>query len=123
MKVDQELISVALDAVLERNQVARFGAIPLKSLVRHWEAIRLRSTDLAAGIEQLFKQGRIDLEPRCDGLWVRRKGKDAAGSVGPYAKLRASVRAIVVGIAIEQVNLRRGDGYSGVDRRLAGHGP
>ena len=84
MKVDQKLISAALDAVLERNHVARFGAIPLKALAEHWEAIRLRSTDLAAGVEELYKLGRIDLETRRDGLWLRRKGRDTAATGGPY---------------------------------------
>jgi hypothetical protein len=123
MKVDYELISAALDAVLERNKVAPYGAIPLKSLAQHWENIRLRSTDLASGIEELYKQGRIDLEARRDGLWLRRKGKETPASGGPYSKLRASVRAIVVGIALERVNKRRPDGYSGFDRRGAVRGP
>jgi hypothetical protein len=119
MKIDLELISAALDDVLERNKVARFGAIPLKTLALHWESIHLRSSDLASGIEAMYKNGRIDLEPRNDGLWVRRKGKNSLSSGGPYTKLRASVRAITVGLALEQVQRRRGDSYSGADRRVA----
>jgi hypothetical protein len=122
MKIDLELISAALDSVLERNRVARFGAIPLKALVPHWETIRLRSSDLAAGVEELYRQGRIDLEPRRDGLWVRRKGQDAVGIGGSYKKLRASVRAVILGLALERVHRRRGDGYSGYDRRSAARG-
>lgn len=121
MNVDLEIISAALDSVLEQNKVAPFGAIPLKALAEHWEAVRLRSTDLAAGIEALYGEGSIDLEPRRDGLWVRRRGKDA-GARGAYEKLRTSVRSVVIGIALDRIHRRQGDGYCGMDRRLASRG-
>ena len=121
MKVDHVLICAALDSVLEQNKVASFGAIPLNALVEHWEAVRLRSTDLATGIETLYGEGRIDLEPRRDGLWIRRRGKDTAAH-GAYEQLRTSVRGIVIGIALDRIHGRRGDGYCGMDRRHASRG-
>ncbi|MDB5977318.1 MAG: hypothetical protein JWR07_4078 [Nevskia sp.] len=121
MKVDHELISAALDSVLEQNKVTSFGAIPLKTLAEHWEAIRLRSTDLAAGIEALYGAGWIDLELRRDGLWVRRLDK-GAGVHGAYEKLRTSLRGIVIGIALDRIHRRGGDGYCGMDRRRASRG-
>lgn len=118
MKIDLELISAALDAVLKQNKVARYGAIPLGTLLEHWESVRLRSSDLGSGIEALCRQGRIALEQRRDGLWVRRRGKES-GARGVYDKLLASVRGMVVGLALDRIHRRRVDGYSGIDRRLA----
>ena len=117
MKIDLELISAALDAVLKENRVARFGAIPLRTLAEHWESVRLRSSDLVSGIEILSVQGRLDLEARSDGLWVRRKSR-ASGDVGAYDKLRSSVHELVMSVALTRVRMRQGDGYSGFDRRL-----
>jgi hypothetical protein len=116
MKVDLKLISAALSAVLERGQVAPYGAIPLRTLVDYWESIRLRSSDLGIGIEELHRQGHIALEPRGDGLWIRRRGK-VEDSNTPYGRLRDAVNGLVTGLALEQVQQRRPDGYSGMDRR------
>jgi hypothetical protein len=122
MKVDLKLISAALSAVLERGQVAPYGAIPLRILVEYWESIRLRSSDLSIGIEELHRLGQIALEPRSDGLWVRRRGK-VEDSNTPYGRLREAVNGLVTGLALEQVQQRRPDGYSGQDRRRARGNP
>ncbi|HZR37234.1 MAG TPA: hypothetical protein VFA75_17830 [Nevskia sp.] len=115
MKVDLKLISAALNAVLERYQVAPHGAVPLRVLAGHWESIRLRSSDLANGIEELYRQGLIGLEPRQDGLWVRRRGR--AEQATPYGRLSAAVNGLVTGLALEQVQRRQSDSYFGQDRR------
>jgi hypothetical protein len=117
MKVDLKLISAALSAVLERSQVAPYGAIPLRTLVDFWEGIRLRSSDLGIGIEELHRQGQIALEPRGDGLWIRRRGKTEDNNGTAYGRLREAVNGLVTGLALEQVQQRRPDGYAGHDRR------
>jgi hypothetical protein len=117
MKVDLELISAALNHVLLTHRVAPLGAIPLRDLLEHWEAIHLRNSDLSAGIEALHRQGRIELEPRRDGLWVRRRGTGETTAPDAYGKLRDAVRELVVGLNLEKVRRRRSDGYSGIDRR------
>ncbi len=121
MKVDLELISTALDSVLEQNKVDSDGAIPLKALMDHWEAIRLRSSDLSSGIDVLHARGRIELERRRDGVWVRRTGKHTIAP-GAYERLLESFRGVVTGLALHQLRQRRGDGYSGMDRRIAPRG-
>lgn len=121
MKVDLKLISAALSAVLERGQVAPYGAIPLRTLVEYWEGIRLRSSDLGIGIEELHRLGQIALEPRGDGLWIRRRGKNEDSNT-PYGRLRDAVNGLVTGLALEQVQQRRPDGYSGRDRRRTRNG-
>lgn len=121
MKVNLELISAALDSVLEQNNVASHGAIPLKSLVDHWKGTRLRSSDLSMGIDTLHAQGRIELERRRDGVWVRRLGKHTT-TQGAYEKLLKSVRDVFGRLAQDQLRQRRSDNYSGVDRRLAPRG-
>jgi hypothetical protein len=121
MKVDLKLISAALSAVLERGQVAPYGAIPLRTLLDYWEGIRLRSSDLGLGIEELHRLGQITLEPRSDGLWIRRRAR-ADDSGTPYGRLREAVNGLVTGLALEQVQQRRPDGYSGLDRRRSRSG-
>lgn len=118
MKIDLDLISTALDSVLEENGVANFGAVPLRKLAEHWESVHLRSSDMVAGIETLFQQGRLDLETRRDGLWVRRKSPRTASN-GTYDKVRASVRELILSFSLARVRAvrRRSDGYCGVDRR------
>ncbi|MFI4979893.1 MAG: hypothetical protein ACHQIO_06055, partial [Nevskiales bacterium] len=91
---------------------------PLRTLAEHWESVRLRSSDLVSGIEILCLQGRLDLEARSDGLWVRRKVR-ASADVGAYDKLRASVHELVMSAALTRVRMRQGDGYSGIDRRVS----
>lgn len=118
MKIDLDLISAALNHVLQKHRVAPMGAIPLRDLLEHWEAIHLRSSDLSAGIEALHRLGSIELEPRRDGLWVRRRGTVEAAP-DAYGKLRVAVRELVVGLNLEKVRRRRSDGYSGIDRRQA----
>jgi hypothetical protein len=118
MKVDLKLITAALNAVLERHQVAPQGAVPLRTLSEYWEAIRLRSSDLVSGIEELYRLGHIGLETRADGLWVRRRGR-SEDTTTPYGRLSAAVNGLVTGLALEQVQMRRPDGYSGQDRRRA----
>lgn len=118
MKIDLDLISAALDAVLKESRVARFGAIPLRTLAEHWESVRLRSSDLVSGIEILCLQGRLDLESRSDGLWVRRKPR-ASANVGAYYKLRTSVHELVMSVALTRVRRRQSDGYCGSDRRVS----
>jgi len=115
MKVDLKLISAALSAVLERYHVAPQGAVPLRALAGYWEGIRLRSTDLASGIEELYRQGHIGLESRQDGLWVRRHGSIEQPT--PYGRLSAAVNGLVTGLALEQVQRRQSDAYFGLDRR------
>ena len=116
MKVDLELISTALDSVLERNKVDSDGAIPLQALMDHWETIRLRSSDLSTGIDVLHARGCIEFERRRDGVWLRRTGRHTDSS-GAYERLLQSVRGVVTGFALYQLRLRQGDGYSGMDRR------
>lgn len=116
MKVDLKLITAALNAVLERHQVSPHGAVPLRTLSEYWEAIRLRSSDLVIGIEELYRLGHIGLESRSDGLWVRRRGRTDDPNT-PYGRLAAAVNGLVTGLALEQVQLRRPDGYNGLDRR------
>jgi len=115
MKVDLKLISAALGAVLEQYQVGPHGAVPLRVLAGYWEGIRLRSGDLASGIEELYRQGQIGLESRQDGLWVRRHGHAAQQT--PYGRLSAAVNGLVTGLALEQVQRRQTDAYFGQDRR------
>lgn len=115
MKVDLKLISAALNAVLERNHIAPQGAVPLRTLSEYWEAIRLRSSDLVTGIEELYRLGQIGLESRPDGLWVRRHGRFDGSTA--YGRLTSAVNGLVTGLALEQVQMRRADGYSGQDRR------
>ncbi len=115
MKVDLKLISAALNAVLERNRVAPQGAVSLRTLSEYWEAIRLRSSDLVSGIEELYRLGQIGLESRPDGLWLRRHGR--ADDNTAYGRLSTAVHGLVTGLALEQVQQRRSDGYSGQDRR------
>lgn len=115
MKVDLKLITAALHAVLERNQVAPQGAVPLRRLSEYWETIHLRSSDLVTGIEELYRMGQIGLESRPDGLWVRRQGRVEEHSA--YGRFASAVNGLVTGLALEQVQMRRPDGYSGQDRR------
>ena len=120
MKVDLELISAALDQVLRNNRATATDAIPLKSLVEHWESIRLRSHDLAAGIEALYARGSIGLESRGDGLWIRHRGiRPRPANDSPYERLRSSVRDLSLHIALSRVQQRQPDGYCGLDRRLS----
>ncbi len=121
MKVDLELISTALDSVLERNKVDSDGAIPLQALMDHWETIRLRSSDLNTGIDLLHARGCIEFERRRDGVWLRRTSKHTV-SPGAYERLLQSVRSVVAGFALYQLRLRQDDGYSGMDRRNASRG-
>lgn len=118
MNVDLDLISAALDAVLERNGVAPFGAIPLRLLIEHWETVHLRSSDLGAGIEELCRQGRIGFEQRHDGLWVRRR-RDPQAAAGAYQGLMGKLRGFALSQALRQVSQRQADDYSGSDRRGA----
>lgn len=115
MKVDLKLISAALNAVLERYQVAPHGAVPLRVLAGYWQDIHLRSGDLASGIEELYRLGQIGLESRQDGLWVRRHGRVEQAT--PYGRLSAAVNGLVTGLALEQVQRRGSDAYFGQDRR------
>ncbi|HWY23905.1 MAG TPA: hypothetical protein VNX47_03235 [Nevskia sp.] len=121
MKVDLKLISAALNAVLERNQVAPLAAVPLRTLSEYWEGIRLRSSDLVSGIEELYRLGQIGLESRSDGLWVRRHGRVDDSTA--YGRLSTAVNGLVTGLALEQVRQRRSDGYSGQDRRRPREAP
>lgn len=122
MKVDPELISTALVSLLREKRVASYGAIPLKDLTDRWELTRFRSSDLSTAIEALHAQGRISFEVRRDGLWVRRRGEQPAMH-SIYAKILISARRLFAGLALIQIQRRRGDGYSGLDRRITQHGP
>jgi len=120
MKIDPKLISAALDLVLQKKQVAALGAIPLKDLAEYWESTRLRSSDLAAGIEILHASGSIGLEARHDGLWIRRKaGRAQPAALGAYEKLRLSIQELGLSFALTRLKKRQGDGYCGMDRRLS----
>ncbi|MDB5977316.1 MAG: hypothetical protein JWR07_4076 [Nevskia sp.] len=121
MNINLALISAVLDSVFKENNVARFGAIPLNTLTERWESIRLRRSDLTASIEGLSQEGLIELETRRDELWVRRKGKDV--STPPvYERLLTSVDRFLNDRAVDRIRLRRGDGYCGMDRRIAERG-
>jgi hypothetical protein len=118
MKIDLDLISAAIDAVLERSGVAPFGAIPLRALTEQWESVHLRTSDLGAGIEELCRQGRIGFERRRDGLWVRRR-RDIQAAAGAYEGVIGKLRRFALGQAVQQVARRRPDDYAGSDRRAA----
>jgi len=117
MKVDLELISFALDGIFEQSEVSSLGAISLRMLTEYWESIALRSSDLAAGIVELHKLGRINLETRRDGIWVRRRGEGGAPE-GAVRRMQANFRRLMGSLMFAKVRRRQNDGYSGVDRRL-----
>ena len=120
MKIGLDIISAALERMLRKHQSAASAALPLETVVRHWESTRLRASDLVLGIEALHRQGRINLEPRHDGLWLRhRGGSPQASSNNPYERLRESVQQLTLHIALSRVEKRQDDGYSGLDRRLS----
>jgi len=120
MKIGLDIIAAALERMLRKLQGAAFAAVPLETVVRHWESTRLRASDLVFGIEALHQQGRIDLEPRHDGLWLRHRGDSPQGAgTSPYERLRESAQQLTVHITLSRVEKRRDDGYSGLDRRLS----
>jgi len=118
MKIDLEFILAALDSVLKKNNVAPFGAIPIKMLMEHWESTRLRLADLAEGIEVLRQQGIVDLETKQKVLWIRRNGQDLVPH-GASEQPTAWFRRLAIGSALLRLRLRRNDGFSGSDRRVA----
>lgn len=118
MKIDLALISAVLDSVFKENKVAKCGAIPLSALVEHWDSVRLRRSDLATSIDALRQNGLVELETMRDELWVRRKGNDAT-TPPSFRRLLTSVDRFMNERAIDRVRKRQGDGYSGMDRRIA----
>ena len=117
MKVDPELISCALEEAFKQGKVAPLGSIRLTFLTAHWESVALRSSDLDAGLKALHKQGRIALEIRGDGIWVRRTNNGGAPE-GSIRRMRALYRRLMGRLMFDEVRRRRNDGYCGMDRRV-----
>ena len=116
MKIDPELISCALEEAFKQGEVAPLDSVRLTFLTAHWESVALRSSDLDAGLEELHKQGRIDLEIRGDGIWVRRMSNGGApGSA--IQRMRALYLRLMGRLMFDKVRRRENDGYCGMDRR------
>ena len=119
MKIELEFVASALYSMLDQHNVASDGAIPLEAVEKHWAVMKLRSTDLGAGLAELCAQRRIALQPRDDGYWVRRRGQNIAKH-STRERLLKIASGFIARLALVRIRQRQGDGYSGKNRRLQG---
>lgn len=112
MKIDLAVMSAMFEELLPRG-----GELPFRQLKQRWGEVRLRESDLAAVVERLWTQGRLEVETRHDGIWLRHNDVPRPRRDLP-ARLRARWRRFLVGLAMEQVRERRESYYIGSERRL-----
>jgi hypothetical protein len=112
MKIDLAVMSAMFDELVPRG-----GEMPYRQLKQRWGGVRLRESDLTAVIEHLWAQGRLGVETRRDGIWLRRNDFPGAPR-GLRTRLRVRWRRFIVGLAVEQVRERRETFYAGAERRL-----
>ena len=112
MKIDLAVMSAVFDELVPRG-----AELPYRQIKQHWGGIRLRESDLSAVVEHLWAQGRLEVETRSDGIWLRRN-EIPRPRRSLRARLRARWRRFVVGLAMEQVRERRESFYIGAERRF-----
>jgi hypothetical protein len=116
MKINLEVISAVLNELFERNGIAPRGAIPYRLIVAEWEETRLRSSDIALAIEGLYRQGRIEIEARMDGVWLRRRSI-LEGRHSPLELLPELLHRLRLEHTLAQIRRRESHAYAGADRR------
>jgi hypothetical protein len=117
MKIDLAVMSAMFEELVPRG-----AELPFRQVKEGWGGIRLRESDLAAVVQHLWAQGRLEVETRHDGIWLRRNHVPRPRRDLP-ARLRARWRRFLVGLAMEQVRERRESYYIGSERRLGAGTP